>query len=173
MFPHHAHHLKGLGKSFKQQVRMLQPGFVGADCFGKVIASPNNRVTIDPKQTDTFGIPVPVVHFRFGDNDRALWQDMKLHMHEILSAARCRLIIDTDAEPTGFASHEVGAVRMGSDPRTSVLNGYCRTHEVPNLFVVDASCFPTFPEKNPTLTIMALAVRTAQYMLETARRGDL
>jgi choline dehydrogenase-like flavoprotein len=172
MFPHHAHHLKGFGKSFKQEVRFLQPGFVGADCFGKVFASPTNRVMVDPKQTDPFGIPVPVVHFRFGENDRALWRDMKTRMHEILVAARSRLIIDPDSEPTGFASHEVGTVRMGNDRRTSVLNAYCQTHEVPNLFVVDGSCFPTFPEKNPTLTIMALAVRTAQYITDKARRGD-
>jgi len=67
----------------------------------------------------------------------------------------------------------VGTVRMGSDPRTSVLNAFCQAHEVKNLFVVDGSCFSTFPEKNPTLTIMALAVRAARYMTSEAKKGTL
>ena len=92
----------------------------------------------------------------------ALWRDMKTHAQELLHTAKSRLIVDTNKEPDGFASHEVGTVRMGTDPRTSVLNGHCQSHEIPNLFVVDGSCFPTFPEKNPTLTIMALAVRAAR-----------
>jgi choline dehydrogenase-like flavoprotein len=62
---------------------------------------------------------------------------------------------------------------MGKDPKTSVLNSFCQTHEVKNLFVVDGSCFTTSPEKNPTLTIMALAVRTSRYMTEAIRKGDL
>jgi choline dehydrogenase-like flavoprotein len=62
---------------------------------------------------------------------------------------------------------------MGKDQKTSVLNSYCQAHEVKNLFVVDASCFTTFPEKNPTLTIAAIAVRSARYIAEQRRRGNL
>jgi choline dehydrogenase-like flavoprotein len=58
---------------------------------------------------------------------------------------------------------------MGNDPKTSVLNPFCRSHDVDNLYVVDGSCFVTFPEKNPTLTIMALAVRTARYMTNESK----
>jgi len=146
---------------------------VWLDCFGKVLARPENRVTVDPNRTDAYGIPVPVVRFRFSDNDRALWKDMRLKAREILNEARCRAIFDTSPEAEGFASHEVGTVRMGENPRTSVLNKYCQAHDVRNLFVVDGSCFVTFPEKNPTLTIMALAVRTAQFMFEQAKKGIL
>ena len=60
---------------------------------------------------------------------------------------------------------------MGRDPRTSVLNSFCQTHDVKNLFVVDGSCFTTFPEKNPTHTIMALAVRTARYIASEFKKG--
>lgn len=173
MFPEHARHLKGFGAKFKQQVRFLQPGFLGMDCFGKVVADPRNRVTVDPESTDIYGVPIPVVRFRFGANDMALWRDMKVQAHELLHTAKARVVFETGKEPDGFASHEVGTVRMGSDPRTSVLNGHCQAHEVPNLFVVDGSTFPTFPEKNPTLTIMALAVRTARFISESGRKGDL
>jgi choline dehydrogenase-like flavoprotein len=173
MFPEHARHLKGFGSKFKQQVRFLQPGFLGMDCFGKVLAAPRNRVTVDPASTDAYGIPIPVIRFRFSENDVALWRDMKTHAQELLHTAKSRLIVDTNKEPDGFASHEVGTVRMGTDPRSSVLNGHCQSHEIPNLFVVDGSCFPTFPEKNPTHTIMALAVRAARYMRESIRKGEL
>ncbi len=70
---------------------------------------------------------------------------------------------------SGLASHETGTCRMGADPRTSVLNPFCQAHDVPNLFVVDGSPFVTFPEKNPTLTIMALAVRAARHIAERRR----
>jgi choline dehydrogenase-like flavoprotein len=173
MFPHHAHYMKGFGRGFKQQVRQLQPAMLWMDCFGKVLARPENRVTVDPDRKDSYGIPIPVVHFRFSDNDRALWNDMKLRARSMLDTAKVRAVFDTSPEPEGFASHEVGTVRMGQDPRTSVLNKFCQAHDVQNLFVVDGSCFPTFPEKNPTHTIMALAVRTAHHMSDKMRKGEL
>ncbi|MEW5978105.1 MAG: GMC family oxidoreductase [Acidobacteriota bacterium] len=173
MFPHQARFLNGFGSSFKREVRHLQPGFFQMGGFGKVLARPENRVTVDRNHLDSYGIPIPVVRFRFSDNDKALFQDMKEKGREILHAARCRLLIDASSAPSGFASHEVGTIRMGDDPRTSVLNGQCQAHEVRNLFVVDGSTFTTFPEKNPTLTIMALAVRSARYITEERRKGNL
>lgn len=173
MYPHHASHVKGFGEQFKKQVRFLQPGFFQMGGFGKVLARPENRVTVDPAHPDACGIPIPVVHFRFGENDKALWKDMKVQAEEILIAAKCGLIINENQVPSGFASHEAGTVRMGRDPRTSVLNAHNHAHDVDNLFVVDGSCFTTFPEKNPTLTIMALAVRAARYMAGQARKGEV
>jgi len=128
---------------------------------------------VDPSRVDAYGIPIPVVHFRFSENDKALWRDMRERAREVLDAAKCRLIIDDNPAPSGFASHETGTCRMGNDPRTSVLDSYCRSHDVKNLFVVDGSCFTTFPEKNPTLTIMALAVRAAGHISDEVRRGTL
>jgi len=75
--------------------------------------------------------------------------------------------------PSGFASHEVGTVRMGKDPRASVLNSYCQARDVKNLFVTDGSCFTTSSEKNPTLTIMALSMRAADYIKDQRRKGGL
>ncbi len=75
--------------------------------------------------------------------------------------------------PRGFASHEVGTVRMGRDPKTSALNGYCQSHDVKNLFVTDGSCFTTSSEKNPTLTIMALSTRAAERIAELRKRREL
>lgn len=173
MFPHLAHSLKGFGKSFKQQVRFLQPGLINMEGYGKVLARPENRVTVDPNTPDAYGIPIPVVHFRFSENDVAVWKDMKVRAEEILSAAKCRLVMEADPQPSGFASHETSTVRMGRDPRTSALDSHGQAHEVRNLFVVDGSCFTTFPEKNPTLTIMALAVRTAGHISGEVRKRSL
>jgi len=92
---------------------------------------------------------------------------------EILEAAHSRRIFVTTPEPVGFGSHETGAVRMGRNPRTSVLNSYCQGHEVKNLFVVGGASFTTYSEKNPTLTIMALSVRTARYIASEVKKGNL
>ena len=168
-YPYQAQYLRGFGTDFKKQVRDLQPAFFQTGVFGKVLSRPDNRVTVDRNRPDAYGIPSPVIHFRFGENDIALWKDMKVKTQQILHAAKARMVVDTAAVPTGFASHEVGTARMGNDPKTSVLNRFCQSHDVKNLYVVDGSCFVTFPEKNPTLTIMALAVRTARQMTNAAK----
>jgi choline dehydrogenase-like flavoprotein len=168
-YPYQAQYLKGFGEDFKKHVRTLQPGFFHMAGFGKVLARPENRVTVDTSRPDAYGIPVPVVRFRFGENDLALYKDMGVRAEEILHKAKARLVVNTSRDISGFASHEVGTVRMGNDPKTSVLNAYNRSHDVKNLYVVDGSCFVTFPEKNPTLTIMALAVRAARQMTKDAK----
>ena len=71
----------------------------------------------------------------------------------------------------GAIIHELGTVRMGNDAKTSALNGHCQAHDVKNLFVADAAPFVSNPDKNPTLTIMALAWRTSEYLLDQAKKG--
>ena len=73
----------------------------------------------------------------------------------------------------GVIIHELGVTRMGSSPDTSVLNSNCQAHEVKNLFVADAGPFVSQPNKNPTWTILALAMRTSEYIAELANRGEL
>ncbi|MDE3180092.1 MAG: GMC family oxidoreductase, partial [Acidobacteriota bacterium] len=75
--------------------------------------------------------------------------------------------------PPGWSIHEAGTARMGDDPKKSVLNKYNRTHDVKNLFVTDACCFVNSTEKNPTLTIMALAMRAADHIADQMKRGGL
>jgi choline dehydrogenase-like flavoprotein len=171
-YPHHATRVPGIGPAFKRRVRELQPALLQMGGFGKVQARYENRVTVDPALRDPHGIPIPVVRFTYSDNDRALWRDMSATLEEIYHVLGTELFFK-EQQMNGFASHEVGTCRMGADPKTSVLDPYCRSHDVPNLYVVDGSPFVTFPEKNPTLTIMALAVRTARHIAERRRRGDL
>jgi choline dehydrogenase-like flavoprotein len=173
MFPHHAYALKGFGRAYKKEVRELFPALFQMAAFGKVMANPNNRVTVDTHRPDAYGIPIPVIHFRFGENEIAMCKDMMGTAHEILEEAKSRVILDTHPTPGGLASHEVGTARMGNDAKTSVLNAHGQAHDVKNLFVVDGSSFVTFPEKNPTLTIMALSVRASRYMSEQVKKGNL
>lgn len=173
MFPFQAGHVSGFGGAFKKRVRDLQPGLFFMGGFGKVLARSDNRVTVNSRKLDQHGIPTPIVKFEFGENDRLLVKDLEAHMKEVLRVAPVELTLDWGGRMSGFASHEVGACRMGADPKTSVLNSFCQTHEIPNLFVVDGSCFTTFPEKNPTLTIMALAARSARHIIEQKRKRNL
>jgi len=73
----------------------------------------------------------------------------------------------------GEIIHELGTIRMGNDPKTSALNKNCQAHDVKNLFVADAAPFVTNPDKNPTLTIMALSWRTSEYLLDQAKKGEV
>lgn len=171
-YPHHARHVPGYGAAFKKRVRDLEPALMQMGGYAKVLARRENRVTIDAARQDAHGIPIPKIEFTWCDNDRALWTDMRATLEEIYHVTGTELLIKSE-QPAGFASHETGTCRMGADPKTSVLNPFCQSHDIPNLFVVDGSPFVTFPEKNPTLTIMALAVRAARYITEARRKGDL
>lgn len=173
MFPHHALRLHGYGAAYKERVRKMQPGYLMLGAFGKTEARAENRVSVDPHQVDEYGIPIPIVHYRFSENDLALWRDENRSLMEICSNLRGEVFPDSGEAPGGFASHEVGTIRMGENPKTSVLNRFCQAREVKNLFVTDGSCFTSSSEKNPTLTIMALSLRAADYIKERRRRGEL
>jgi choline dehydrogenase-like flavoprotein len=83
------------------------------------------------------------------------------------------LSVDRKVLTEGWSIHELGTARMGADPKTSVLNQFCQTHDVKNLFVMDAASFVSIACQNPTLTIMALAVRSSDYLKDELRRGNL
>jgi choline dehydrogenase-like flavoprotein len=154
-------------------VRRMQPGFLMLGGFGKVLAKPANRVTVDPNKVDAHGIPIPVIRFRFDEGDVAVFRAMQDGAAEICERLKGTVFPGRGERPGGFASHEVGTVRMGRDPKTSALNGYCQSHDVKNLFVTDGSCFTTSSEKNPTLTIMALSTRSAERIAELRKRREL
>jgi choline dehydrogenase-like flavoprotein len=173
MSPQAAYWLKGYGAEFKRRVQTMQPGFVFLGCFGKAIASKDNYVSVDKNRVDSQGIPIPVIHFQFAENDARLCQGMRNGLEQIASKLSAEVFLDESPAPSGFASHEVGTIRMGKDPKTSALNSFCQSHDVKNLFVTDGSCFTTSSEKNPTLTIMALSMRSAEYIIEQRKLGNI
>jgi choline dehydrogenase-like flavoprotein len=165
----------GFGDAYKQAVLKgggeLTFGLIG---FGESLAYEDNRVEIDPDVSDAFGIPVLRMHARHRDNEEAMLKDMEVSAAELLEAAGGRNVrIFHTENPFGWAIHEVGVARMGADAKTSVLNQFQQAWDVPNLFVMDGASFPSSACQNPTLTIMALAVRSCDYLKDRLRKGEL
>jgi choline dehydrogenase-like flavoprotein len=143
--------------------------------FGECLARWDNSVAIDPDIMDVFGIPVLRIHMSWSENERAMIADMADSAAEMLEAAGARNVRPwtvPDRMP-GMGIHEVGVARMGADPKTSVLNQFQQTHDIKNLFVMDGAGFTSSACQNPTLTIMALAVRSCDFLLEEMKRGSL
>jgi choline dehydrogenase-like flavoprotein len=127
--------------------------------LGEILPWPDNRVTLS-EERDQFGIRAPHIYFNLHDNDHKLIKAAKNKTMEVMHAAGA-----TEVVQEARYAHLVGAARMGSDPRTSVVDKFGRTHDIANLFVCDGSILPTQGSANPGLTIQALAARTADYLI--------
>jgi choline dehydrogenase-like flavoprotein len=170
-----ARHLPGFGAAFKAEVKKRYPALLSLHPFGEVLPRPENRVTVDETRTDRYGVPLMKVDVTFGENERKMRAHMYETCEEILTTLGAEIApIDREANDVpGSAIHEHGTCRMGTDPKTSVLNSFNQMHEVRNVFVVDGSAFPSSSEKNPTLTILALSWRATDYLAEEMRKGNL
>jgi choline dehydrogenase-like flavoprotein len=143
--------------------------------FGECLPYATNHVEIDNSTVDIYGIPVLRIHMAWGANEKAMIPDMAETAAEMLDAAgatNIRPFVVPDRQP-GYGIHELGIARMGHNPRTSVLNQFQQTHDVHNLFVMDGAGFTSSACQNPTLTIMALAVRSTDYLLAEMKRGNI
>ena len=161
----------GYGQAFKNAVAAPQPARVTMQGWGECLRYEDNCVTVDPSTVDIFGIPVAKIHLTPRENERAMLADMANAAAEMLEAAGAKHIAPLHG--VRGQAHELGTARMGTDPRTSVLTPFQQTHDIRNLFVMDGSGFPSSVWQNPTLTIMALAVRSCEYLKDQLRRGDL
>ena len=165
----------GFGDDYKRGVKNPESSvrLVG---FGECLPYFENHVEIDPSgQVDAFGIPILKVNMGWGDNERKMIPDMAVSAAEMMDAAGAKNIepfAAMDRVP-GFGIHELGVARMGSNPKTSVLNQFQQAHDVKNLFVMDGAGFTSGACQNPTLTIMALTVRSSDYLLRELKRGSL
>jgi choline dehydrogenase-like flavoprotein len=164
----------GFGGEFKRS--LLDPVVsMGLAGFGECLPYFENYVEIDPNVVDAFGIPVLHVNMVFRDNEKKMIPDMMESAAEMMAAAGAKNIrpwMALDRVP-GYGIHEMGVARMGKDPKTSVLNQFQQAHDVPNLYVMDAASFTSGACQNPTLTIMALAVRSTDYLLAEMKKGNV
>jgi choline dehydrogenase-like flavoprotein len=131
--------------------------------LAEVLPDPNNRVTL-ADETDANGVPVARVTFSYGDNDKALIEAVKADASRVMDAAGATRLLTSDGN-----HHVLGTCRMGVDPATSVVDPDCRSHDVANLWICDGSVLPTVGAVNPSLTIQAVATRTARRLLEAER----
>ena len=174
------HAFGGYGRGLKEDYRRLYGATVNFAGRGEMIPNADSYCEIDPVVVDTWGIPVLRFHYK--------WSDYELnqvkHMQETFRA----IIQEMGGTPTspmpmkeqgyGIAAggriiHEVGVTRMGNDPSTSVLNRNCQAHDVKNLFVADGGPMPSQADKNCTWTILALSMRTAEYIAEARKAGTV
>jgi len=165
-----ARSMPGFGKSFKQSVKQRYPAFLVFSPYGEMLPNKQSFIDLDYEKLDPHGLPLARRTLAWGENDMKIFREMQRWSREILEAAGSEFH-DISQEPE--TNHELGGCRMGADPRTSVLNADCRTHDVPNLYVVDGSVFPSASEKNPTHTIMALAARAADHIADRLRKGEI
>jgi choline dehydrogenase-like flavoprotein len=142
--------------------------------FGEMLPHPDNRVTLDRDRTDRWGVPIAHVACAHRENELAMAPDQINACAELLRAARIEAArVSPTLSPAGLACHEVGTARMGRDPRTSVLNEFCQSWDATRLFVMDGSCFVSQGAQNPTLTMMAIAARSCDYLIDACRRREL
>jgi choline dehydrogenase-like flavoprotein len=128
--------------------------------LGEVLPNPENRVTLADER-DEIGVPVARITFSYGENDRAIIEaERELAEKAMEAAGATRTLVSHGTH------HLLGTCRMGTDPETSVVGHDCRSHDVPNLWICDGSVFPTGGAVNPSLTIQAIATRTARHALE-------
>jgi choline dehydrogenase-like flavoprotein len=155
----------GFGAKYKDEVRKGHWG-INLTAFGECLARKENYVDIDPDRVDAWGIPVLRTNVAYGDNEMKVWQDGREQAAAMLEAAGAKNVHLTGERSTpGFCIHEIGTARMGADPKTSVVNPYCQSHDVKNLFVTDGACWVSSGCQNPTLTMMAITVRACEYII--------
>jgi choline dehydrogenase-like flavoprotein len=170
----------GYGKPLKDLCRKYYGCTLGFSGRGEMVSNENSYCEIDPSVVDRFGIPVLRFHWQWTDHE---YRQVK-HMQETFRAIIAELGgTPWDQMPPadrgygitagGEIIHELGTTRMGSDPTRSVVNGWCRAHDVRNLFIADGAPFVTQSDKNPTWTILALSMRTADHITTLMRAREL
>ncbi|PYV37050.1 MAG: GMC family oxidoreductase [Acidobacteria bacterium] len=174
MFPENAYSTPGFGTEYKKKVRENAGAFIHMGSFGEVLARYENYADLDPEKKDRWGIPVLRFHYKFGDNEKKMAEDMADAAQEMFQAAGFEVLeVDRKILTEGWSIHELGTARMGADRKKSVLSQFQQSHDVKNLFVVDGSSHVNAACQNPTWTIMALCWRSCDYLAGEFKKGNL
>jgi choline dehydrogenase-like flavoprotein len=165
------------GRRFKEDARRYYGSFLWFDGRGEMIPNDDCYCEIDPDTVDQWGIPVLRFHWKWSDHELNQARHMQrtfAHIIEAMGGTVTGTVQEDGARAIaapGQIIHEVGGVMMGDHPSRSVLNQYCQAWEVDNLFVTDGGCFVSNADKNPTLSIMAIAWRASDYLVEQLEQG--
>ena len=170
----------GYGNGLREDVKKFYGSVVGISGRGEAIARKDNYCEIDPTTVDEFGIPVLRFHYKWSDYERKQAKHMHETFEEILTNMGGILLGEKPGADRNYGLHapgriihEVGTTRMGSDPTKSVVNEFEQLHDVDNVFVVDAGPFVSQADKNPTWTIMALAWRTSDFIIQELKKQNI
>ncbi len=164
----------GVGAAFKERITRPGPWGVFMMMQGETVPRYENHVRLSPDGKDAWGVPLLVTAIDYHDNDEKLLRDFLAEGEAMLAAAGAKRIERRDSrQAPGLDIHEMGGVRMGRDPKTSLLNRWNQLHACPNVFVTDGAGMASTGTQNPSLTFMALAARAAHHAADELRRGTL
>ncbi|MFT7604750.1 MAG: choline dehydrogenase-like flavoprotein [Saprospiraceae bacterium] len=169
---------EGLGQSLRDsifQARQPGPWRVGSHMMGETIPKESNYVKLDDEQVDEWGIPLLRISVDYDDNDEKMTKDFMEQFTEMYEKAGFTNIKTKEVKDKapGLDIHEMGGVRMGRDPKTSMLNEWNQLHACKNVFVTDGACMTSTSTQNPSLTYMAMAARSANYAVEQMKKGEI
>jgi choline dehydrogenase-like flavoprotein len=164
------------GPNLRSELRRTFGSFYGFYGRGEMIPNDQTLCELDPTIKDKWGIPVLRFHWKWSEHEVRQAAHMRQTFLEVIDRLGGKVISGPPGAGIvkgGAITHEVGTTRMGRSPKTSVVNQFGRAWNVKNLFVTDGGVFASHPNKNPTLSILALSWRSSAYLVEAARRGDL
>lgn len=166
------------GRELWSRVSRKYGSYISLSGLGEMIPNDQTFCDLDPNVKDQWGLPVLRFHWHWSDHEIRQAAHMRRTFLEIVKTLGGEVVAGAETEGAvailggGENAHEVGTCRMGASQKEGVVNSFGQAFDVPNLFIVDGSVFTSSPDKNPTLTIMALASRASSYLTETARRGN-
>ncbi len=163
-----------IGSAFKEAIS--EPGPWGMYMYmqGETIPKETNQVRLSTDQKDQWGIPLLVTSVDYDDNDEKMLNDFLIQGKEMMEKAGAKDIHTNDSkQPPGLDIHEMGGVRMGHDPKTSMLNKWNQLHTCKNVFVTDGACMTSTGNQSPSILYMAFTARAASYAVEELKKGNL
>lgn len=166
----------GFGMELKNELEKKEwgPWYVGSHMMGETIPKETNRVTLDSEKKDDWGIPLLKIDIDYDSNDDKMVKDYQEQISEMFEKAGFYDIQTSDSkQPPGLDIHEMGGVRMGHDPKTSLLNRWNQLHACNNVYVTDGACMTSTSTQNPSLTYMALTARAADHAMQEMSKGNI
>ncbi len=165
----------GFGATLKKQLlETKETGVwnVNSHMMGETIPKESNQVTLDKEKVDSWGIPLLNINVEYDENDEKMIEDFFEQFTVMFKKAGFVNIKTNDSKRRpGNDIHEMGGVRMGKNPKTSLLNKWNQLHECKNVFVTDGACMTSTSTQNPSLTFMAITARAANYAIKQMKKG--
>lgn len=164
----------GIGADFLEEMSKAGDWGFRLMAFGEVLPDHSNKISLDYDNKDSWGLPVLAMDCELKANEMAMRKDMMLESLAMQEAIGSKDVIQIDAgHEMGHGIHEMGAARMGLDPKTSVLNAHNQVWDAPNVFVTDGACMTSASCVNPSLTYMALTARAADFAVNSLKKQEL
>jgi len=164
----------GIGKEYKEDLTTPHEWGVYMSMQGETIPKAANHVRLSKDLKDDWGIPQLITSVSYDENDEKQLKDFLDQATAMLDYAGCKHITPTDTrQAPGLDIHEMGGIRMGRDPKTSLLNAWNQFHLCSNVFVTDGACMTSTGTQNPSLTFMAITARAVDHAVEEMKKGNL